>query len=110
MFPEILEDHYYVLKKDKQPFEVDWGSGSAMLVRNSLFPYPISFDERFFLYFEDVDLCAQMWRHGFSIIHYPRLIVYHERASLSHKSTYYFAIHVASLLKFIYKYKGLFRR
>jgi GT2 family glycosyltransferase len=69
VFPKLIGNHHYLIKEDMQPFEVDWGSGRAMLVRNSLFPYPISFDERFFLYFEDVDVCAQMWRHGFSVVH-----------------------------------------
>jgi len=109
-FPEALKRHYYLEKEAGEPLEVDWGSGSAMIVRNSMFPYPVSFDERFFLYFEDVDLCAQMWRHGFSVVYYPQLIVYHDAASLSRKSIYYFAIHCASLLKFIHKYRGLFRR
>jgi GT2 family glycosyltransferase len=109
-FPEVFKWYYYINQQPEGPMEVDWGSGSAMLVRNSLFPHPISFDERFFLYFEDVDLCAQMWRHGFSVVHYPRLMVYHEVANLSRKSIYYFAVHFASLLKFVHKYRGLFQR
>ncbi|MBI4963478.1 MAG: glycosyltransferase [Desulfomonile tiedjei] len=108
--PEFLQEHYYSEEDGPGPYEIDWGSGSAMFVRNSLFPYPISFDERFFLYFEDVDLCAQMWRHGFSVVHHPELVVYHHAARLSRKSFYYFAVHLASLLKFIKKYRGLYHR
>jgi GT2 family glycosyltransferase len=108
--PEFFQEHYYAEEQGVGPHEIDWGSGSAMFVRNSLFPYPISFDERFFLYFEDVDLCAQMWRHGFSVVHHPQLVVYHHAARLSRNSIYYFAVHLASLLKFIWKYRGLFNR
>ncbi|MGO9121798.1 MAG: glycosyltransferase [Desulfomonilaceae bacterium] len=108
--PEFLQDHYYLGEQGPGPYEIDWGSGSAMLVRNSLFPHPISFDERFFLYFEDVDLCAQMWWHGFSVVHHPEVVLYHQAARLSRKSMYYFAVHLTSLLKFIYKYQGLFNR
>ncbi len=107
---EFLQKHYYPEEQGPGPYEIDWGSGSAMLVRNSLFPYPISFDERLFLYFEDVDLCAQMWRYGFSVVHHPELVIRHHSARLSRKSMYYFAVHLTSLFKFIYKYKGLFHR
>ncbi|MGO9117846.1 MAG: glycosyltransferase [Desulfomonilaceae bacterium] len=109
-WPEFLKEHYYSEDLDNGPYEIDWGSGSTMFVRNSLFPYPISFDERFFLYFEDVDLCAQIWDHGFSVVYYPDLIVNHDGARLSRRSFHYLAVHLTSLLKFIYKYRGLFNR
>jgi len=108
--PEFLKTHYYSESQAEGPHEIDWGSGSAMFVRNSLFPYPISFDERFFLYFEDVDLCVQLWNHGFSVVHYPELIVRHDGARLSRRSIFYFGVHLASLLKFIKKYRGLYSR
>ena len=108
--PEFLQKHYYTEEQGVGSHNIDWGSGSAMFVRNSLFPYPISFDERFFLYFEDVDLCAQMWRHGFSVVYRPHLVVYHHAARLSRNSIYYFAVHLTSLIKFICKYRGLFNR
>jgi GT2 family glycosyltransferase len=109
-FPEVLKKHYYFEEKKENPSEVDWGSGSAMFVRNSLFPYPISFDERFFLYFEDVDLCVQMWRNGFSVVYYPLLKVCHDEARLSRRTFYYFTVHLTSLVKFIKKYRGLPQR
>jgi GT2 family glycosyltransferase len=107
---ELVKNHYYMEKDGTDPYEIDWGSGSTMFVRSSLFPYPISFDERFFLYFEDVDLCVQMWRNGFSVVHYPSFEVCHSGARLSKKSIYYFAVHLTSLVKFIKKYRGLPQR
>jgi GT2 family glycosyltransferase len=109
-WPEYLWRHYYSEDLGNAPYEIDWGSGSAMFVKSSLFPYPISFDERFFLYFEDVDLCAQMWNHGFSVVHYPELIIWHAGARLSRRSIYYLGVHLASLIKFIKKYRGLYHR
>ena len=89
---------------------VDWGSGSALLFKTSLFPYPVSFDERFFLYFEDVDFCAQIWKAGLSVESYRRLIFRHTGKMASHKSAYFFALHLSSLVKFILKYRGLPQR
>ncbi len=88
------------------PCKVDWGSGSALLFKTCLYPYPVSFDERFFLYFEDVDFCAQIWKAGLSVEFYPGLTYQHEAAMASRRSAYFLALHICSLVKFMLKYKG----
>ncbi|MFZ2187269.1 MAG: glycosyltransferase family 2 protein [Candidatus Moraniibacteriota bacterium] len=45
----------------------DWVSGGALFVQKDLFSLIGGFDERFFLYFEDVDLCKEARRRGFSV-------------------------------------------
>lgn len=47
----------------------DWVSGGALFVRAKLFEDIGGFDERFFLYFEDVDLCVAARIRGFSVAH-----------------------------------------
>jgi GT2 family glycosyltransferase len=108
--PRFLSDHFYEGIDGTEPLEVDWGSGSAMLIKTSLFPYPISFDERFFLYFEDVDLCARIWKHGFSVVFYPNMLLMHEEQKKSHKNSYFLQLHIQSLIRFIIRYRGLPRR
>jgi GT2 family glycosyltransferase len=93
-----------------EPHAVDWGSGSALLFKTSLFPYPICFDERFFLYFEDVDFCAQIWKAGLTVEFFPKLTCRHEGQMASHRSAYFLALHIGSLVKFILKYRGLPQR
>ena len=47
--------------------EVGWLSGSCLLVRRSVFENLGGFDEGYFMYFEDVDLCARIRRAGHEI-------------------------------------------
>jgi N-acetylglucosaminyl-diphospho-decaprenol L-rhamnosyltransferase len=47
---------------------VDWVIGAAMAVRRNAFVQIGGFDERFFLYFEETDLCERLWTHGWFVL------------------------------------------
>ncbi len=66
-----------------QTLEVDWIMGSAMFTRAAALAKTGCFDERFFMYFEDTDLCWRMWEAGYTVIYYPEAVMvhYHRRAS-----------------------------
>jgi N-acetylglucosaminyl-diphospho-decaprenol L-rhamnosyltransferase len=51
------------------PVRRDWVSGAALVVRRTVFEQVGGFDERYFMYFEDVDLCARIRREGYEV-HY----------------------------------------
>jgi N-acetylglucosaminyl-diphospho-decaprenol L-rhamnosyltransferase len=57
---------------------VDWASGAFVAVRRSVFRELGGFDERFFLYHEDVDFGRRVRRRGFRIIVRPSVRVHHE--------------------------------
>jgi GT2 family glycosyltransferase len=57
--------------------EVDWVSGACMVVRREALEEVGGFDERFFLYWEDVDLCRRMASKGWKIIYYPKGAIQH---------------------------------
>lgn len=50
-----------------QPFRTNWICGAAMLIRSDLFRALDGFDPRFFLYFEETDLCRRATDHGAEI-------------------------------------------
>jgi GT2 family glycosyltransferase len=56
---------------------VDWVSGACLLTRRSLLESLSGFDESFFLYSEDVDLCARVRAAGLSILFTPEVEVVH---------------------------------
>lgn len=72
-FSNILSRHWLSKKK----LQVDWVSGAAFFIRREDFLVFNGFDERFFLYFEDVDLCRRIRKVGRSIWRYPFLHVRH---------------------------------
>ena len=66
-------------------FLPDWVSGAAFMIRRLDFEEIGGFDERFFLYYEDVDLCHRAQQAGFSI-NKSRRAVFDHQGGLSHIS------------------------
>lgn len=62
-----------------KPQVVDWVSGGAMVVKKHDFLAVNGFDERFFLYWEDVDLCRRMREAGKQVYYFPNIRVIHAR-------------------------------
>ena len=56
---------------------VDWVPGAFALVRHELFDHLGGFDERFFLYYEEVDLCRRIRAAGYRVQYWPELRVHH---------------------------------
>lgn len=77
LFYNNLFPLWRALGKGKEVSLQDWVSGGAMFIRKELFSAIGGFDERFFLYFEDVDLCAQARRRGFLVKRYAYLPLVH---------------------------------
>lgn len=55
----------------------DWVSGAAMLIRKSAYDQIGGFDERIFMYMEDVDLCRRLREKGWAIDYEPEAVVEH---------------------------------
>ncbi len=93
------------------PEPVDWLMGSALAIRRAALDAVGAFDERFFMYFEDVDWCRRCWEAGFEV-HYvaqAQAIHYHQQQSRS-RSIFdiffnrYTRIHITSAIKYFRKY------
>jgi GT2 family glycosyltransferase len=59
------------------PYEVAWIDGSCMLVSVDAALAIGGFDETFFLYWEETDVCARAWEHGLRCLVQPRTSVVH---------------------------------
>lgn len=64
------------------PYEVGMASGCCLLIHRQIFEKIGVFDEKLFLYFEDIDLITRAKLSGFKLMYEPRAIIYHnERTS-----------------------------
>jgi N-acetylglucosaminyl-diphospho-decaprenol L-rhamnosyltransferase len=67
----------------------EWVSGACMLVRRSALEQIGGFDEGFFLYSEDMDICARMRAHGWRIRYEPGATVRHEEGRSAPRTSLY---------------------
>jgi GT2 family glycosyltransferase len=70
-----------VERRTHRPAMVDWVSGACLLIRREDLERAGLFDERYFLYTEDVDLCATVRRHGRLVRFSPEAVVEHRRGA-----------------------------
>jgi len=93
---------------------VDWVLGTGMIVRNEAIKQVGLMDERFFMYFEDVDWCRRFWENQWQVyyIHDIEIVHYHGRGSAKktglpsiflNKLT---RVHITSWMKYFIKYSG----
>lgn len=82
------------------PIFPDWVGGMFMLFRRETYQQISGFNEKFFLYYEDVDLCARIWLTGLSVVLTPHARVTHEARRSSHEKAAYLAMHIRSMMRF----------
>jgi len=78
----------------------DWVGGMFMLFRREVFEQLGGFDQRFFLYYEDVDLCARLKLRDYAVALCPDAKVVHHAQRSSHRSIKYMRWHLTSMLRF----------
>jgi GT2 family glycosyltransferase len=85
-----------------EPIEVDWVSGACMIVRRNAFETIGGMDERFFLYWEDADLCRRFHENGWRVVYYPGATVVHVggRSSIHAESASLIAFHRSAYVLF----------
>lgn len=89
--------------------EVDWVIGACMMVRRKALADFGLMDERFFLYFEDVDWCYRAWKSGWKVYYVAEAVMKHRyaRASAAKIPSRQLVAHVISLFHFYEKWGGV---
>ena len=92
------KDSDYVVKD--APIYPDWVGGMFMLFPRGIFDRLGGFDQRYFLYYEDVDLCARLRLLGYGVAICPNAKIMHDARRDSHRSFKYLRWHLASMIRF----------
>lgn len=95
---------------------VDWIMGSALMIRRSLLnKIGPAFDKRFFMFFEDTDLCRRANQAGYQVIYLADALGIHDHTRASARGRWYIApftnklarAHIASWVKYFWKWKAI---
>ncbi len=97
-------EHYQMLDEDlSRPTDIEFATGCFFMIRTEIFRKVGGFDERYFMYFEDMDITRSARQHG-RAVYDPETYVYHawERSSSHHLK--YFLILVMGMFKYFGKW------
>jgi GT2 family glycosyltransferase len=103
-------DRYEFRDRDyNKIMEVPHLSGCFMMLRREVFETVGYFDERFFMYLEDVDFSRRIHRR-FKTVYYPEVSIYHQYRKGSYKQFRHLKYHIVSAIKYFNKWGWFFDR
>jgi N-acetylglucosaminyl-diphospho-decaprenol L-rhamnosyltransferase len=82
------------------PLSPDWVAGMFLVLRTGVFAEVHGFDEGYFLYYEDVDLCRRLRRRGYDVRLVPAVSAIHEARRDSRRKLRYLRWHLASIARY----------
>ena len=98
-----INDGTYPHSHGNKVFNPDWLAGMMLLVRSETFRNIGGFDEKFFLYYEDVDLCARLRMLGHEIRQERSVEAIHDARRQSRRNPRFTCWHLASMTRYLLK-------
>jgi GT2 family glycosyltransferase len=98
---------YLTLDKDySKAMKTDWVFGAILFIKRKAIEDVGLFDERFFLGFEDTDLCRRFWERNHQVWYYPKTQIVHYPHRFSSKNIFSKSVkeHILSWIKYFKKY------
>lgn len=84
--------------------DVDWSIGAAFFMSRKLYAELGGFDQDYFLYMEDEDLCLRSWKLGRPVVYIPTSIMTHNHLRASSKIGKKMFMHIRSMITFFCKH------
>ncbi|HMH22008.1 MAG TPA: glycosyltransferase family 2 protein [Puia sp.] len=103
LFKEILETYELKFKDYDSVMEVPNLSGCFMFIRTDVFEQVGAFDEQYFLYLEDTDLCRRI-NESYRTVYYPKVSIVHGYKKGSYKSLKLMGYHLRSSIRYFNKW------
>jgi GT2 family glycosyltransferase/lipopolysaccharide/colanic/teichoic acid biosynthesis glycosyltransferase len=108
LFPNhrVLKEHLMSDWDHAEPRDVDWMIGGSLMIRRKMIDDVGGMDERFFLYFEDVDWCYRANQRGWRVHYVPDAVMYHHHRRESAKGFFGIGMrrHLESWLRYTEKW------
>jgi len=85
LFPKssLVKSQFPAVTEGSHPASVDWVSGACMAIRREAIEGIGALDERFFMYFEDADLCRRARTAGWLVYYLPHIEIVHQTGASS---------------------------
>lgn len=97
-------DGRYVAESGLGVMRPDWLAGMFMLFRSEYFASLGGFDEGFYLYYEDVDICARLKKARLDLVLCPHVSVLHDARRTSRRNARYMLWHARSMGRYFFKH------
>lgn len=85
----------------KNGLQPDWVAGMFMLFPAESYRQAGGFNEKFYLYYEDVDLCSRLWLKGLTVQLEPSVSIVHDAQRASHRQLKFLLWHLSSIAYFL---------
>lgn len=99
-----VNDGRFPIPQDGNPYTADWVGGMFMLFRSENYRLVHGFDESYFLYYEDVDICTRMWKKGRTVVANSGVFVTHDARRTSRHDARYIRWHIESMARYLIKH------
>lgn len=111
IFPHRVR-RYLAESNDAHMRDVDWVVGGCFMIRADLMNELNGFDPRFFLFFEDIDLCRRTWNAGKRVVYMPTVTATDRKRRFSEMPALQMPLnkvgraHIASAIKYFWKWRN----
>lgn len=94
------------LAESRTIFHPEWIAGMFMLFKSSAYKKLNGFDDNFFLYYEDVDICVRLWKVGMRLVVDPSICVIHDARRASRNNFSHMRLHLKSMAIYFLSHCG----
>ncbi|OGJ56446.1 hypothetical protein A3D88_03650 [Candidatus Peribacteria bacterium RIFCSPHIGHO2_02_FULL_52_16] len=113
LFPHRLKKYLQLDQSIDEERDADWVVGGCLLMRRDFVQQIGGFDPRYFLFFEDIDLCRTCWEQGKRVVYFPSAVAVDRKRRLSEMNAFSMLLrktgraHIASACRYFWKWRGM---
>ncbi len=90
---EYLRGYHGDARSPDGPVDIEGAAAAFLVIRRQALQEVGPFDERFFLFAEDLDFCYRLWRHGWRVILFPEAQIIHIHGAVRKHPRYAYRSH-----------------